>query len=214
MIESREGRLPVISESELIGRAQSGDSDAFCQLARHYERRIYLLALHYCRDPHDAEDLSQEVWLKAYRNIAGFRGDASFYTWLRQITINTFLNHRRAASVFGKKVTTIESGGREMIEDMETLGGERRRDAEKEMGDKILVRRVMESLGELTAQQRLIFLLKHREGMTYEEIAESLNCSTGTVKKALFRAVSKLRKQLGVEAGAADCAPIAAGESC
>ncbi len=203
-----------MSESELIGRAQRGDSEAFCQLASRYQRRIYLLALHYCRDPHDAEDLSQEAWLKAYCNIAGFRGEASFYTWLRQITINTFLSHRRAVSMFGRKATRSETDGRETIEDLDALAVGQNRDAEKEMSDKILARKVMESLGELTAQQRLIFLLKHREGMTYEEIARSLDCSTGTVKKALFRAVSKLRKQLGVEAGAADCAPLAAGESC
>lgn len=206
--------MPLISESELIGRAQSGDSDAFCQMAKRYERRIYLLALHYCRDPHDAEDLSQEVWLKAYRNISGFRGEASFYTWLRQITINTFLNHRRSYSLFGKRTGRSETGGREMIEELDTLADGQNKDVEKEMSDKILARKVMESLGELTAQQRLIFLLKHREGMTYEEIAESLDCSTGTVKKALFRAVSKLRQELGVDAGAQARSPLAAGERC
>ena len=82
----------MTSETELIRLAQSGDSDAFCRLARRYERRIYSLALYYCRSTHDAEDLSQEAWLKAYRNIQSFRGEASFYTWLRQITINAFLN--------------------------------------------------------------------------------------------------------------------------
>lgn len=72
------------------------------------------------------------------------------------------------------------------------------RDMEETVGNRILVERVMQALGELTSQQRLIFLLKHREGMTYEEIARSLGCSTGTVKKSLFRAVMKLRERLGV----------------
>src|SRR5260370_32272356 len=85
--------LPVTgTEAELIARAQSADTDAFCQLASRYKRRIYSLALHYCHDPHDAEDLSQEVWLKAYQAIVTFRGEASFYTWIRKITINCFLN--------------------------------------------------------------------------------------------------------------------------
>jgi RNA polymerase sigma factor (sigma-70 family) len=85
----------VIQEDKLIERAQEGDQEAFCLLARSYQRRIYALALHYTRDPHEAEDLSQEVWLKAYRAIGGFRGEAGFYTWLRRITVNTFLNHQR-----------------------------------------------------------------------------------------------------------------------
>ena len=81
------------NENDLIRRAQADDANAFCSLAERYARRIYLLALHYCRNAQDAEDLSQEVWLKAYQALAGFRSDSSFYTWLRRITINAFLNH-------------------------------------------------------------------------------------------------------------------------
>ena len=86
----------MINENELIAHAQSGDREAFCELARGYQRRIYALALHHTRDPQDAEDLSQDVWLKAYREIDSFKGEASFYTWLRQITINTLLNQQRS----------------------------------------------------------------------------------------------------------------------
>jgi RNA polymerase sigma factor (sigma-70 family) len=84
------------NESELISQAREGDTDAFCRLAERYQRRIYALAAHYCQDAHDAEDLSQEVWLRAYKAIHGFRAESSFYTWLRQITINCFLNDRRS----------------------------------------------------------------------------------------------------------------------
>ena len=88
------------------------------------------------------------------------------------------------------------------------------RDAEGDMHAKILLERVLLALGELTPQQRLIFLLKHREGMTYEEIAQAFGCSTGTIKKALFRAIVKLRQRLGVEAAAAtEYEPCAAGEN-
>ena len=83
------------SENELIQRAQQGDREAFCTLTRAYQRRVYALALQYTRNPMDAEDLSQEVWLKAYRALDSFRGDASFYTWLRQIAINTLMNQQR-----------------------------------------------------------------------------------------------------------------------
>src|SRR5689334_302570 len=84
-------------DTDLIKRAQAEDIDAFCRLAERYARRIYLLASHYCRNAQDAEDLSQEVWLKAYQALGSFRFDASFYTWLRRITINAFLNHRRSS---------------------------------------------------------------------------------------------------------------------
>ena len=84
------------SDIDLIKRAQADDIDAFCLLAERYARRIYLLAFHYCRNAQDAEDLSQEVWLKAYQALRTFRSDSSFYTWLRRITINAFLNHRRS----------------------------------------------------------------------------------------------------------------------
>ncbi len=205
--------ISVSTENELIGRAQAGDTEAFCTLARSYQRRIYSLALHYCRDSHDAEDLSQEVWLKAYRAIAKFRGDASFYTWLRQITINSFLNHRRETTFMtGHQRTQVR------MEELDAVATEhdvpalhRSHEIEESLQKKMLVEKVMRALGELTPQQRLIFLLKHREGMTCEAISEVFGCSTGTVKKSLFRAVSKLRRHLGVDLEAAECAPLPGG---
>ena len=197
------------SESELIGRAQAGDAEAFSTLARAYERRLYVLALHHARDRHDAEDLSQEVWLKAFRAIKSFRGESSFYTWLRQIMINTFLNERRTPRYGGAQVVELdawEASRRDATHNSGSLPA-RSRGLEETVEQQFLVTRVLDALGELTAQQRLIFLLKHHEGMTYEEIAESLGCSTGTTKKALFRAVLKLREQLGVEVEAARYEP-------
>lgn len=188
------------SENELIQRAQSGEREAFCLLARGYERRIYSLALHYCRNPHDAEDLSQEVWLKAFRAIKNFRGESSFYTWLRQITVNTFLNHRRAMTVMvGDERKAIKMGELVSADELNLLPPERAHNLEQDLHRKMLVEQVMHALEELTPQQRLIFLLKHREGMTYEEISEACGCSVGTIKKSLFRAVAKLREHLGLD---------------
>lgn len=201
------------SESELIGRAQRGDAEAFSTLARAYERRIYVLALHHARNAADAEDISQEVWLKAFRAIKSFRGESSFYTWLRQITINTFLNERRTPRYGGAQVVELDAwevsrreGGHGNSSGGSSLHA-RPRGLEETVEQQFLVTRVLDALGDLTAQQRLIFLLKHHEGMTYEEISASLGCSTGTTKKALFRAVLKLREQLGVEVEAAECEP-------
>jgi RNA polymerase sigma-70 factor, ECF subfamily len=186
-------------EDELIRRAQSADTEAFCLLAKGYERRIYLLAFHYCHNPQDAEDLSQEVWLKVYQALGTFRGESSFYTWLRKITINCFLNHQRARRYNwrGEKTDiqlltddSIESDIRVASTNSETI-----------LHNRILAERVMQALSELTPPQRLIFLLKHHEGMTYEEIARAVGCSTGTVKKSVSRAVGKLREHLDIDVG-------------
>jgi RNA polymerase sigma-70 factor (ECF subfamily) len=185
-------------EDELILRAKSADTEAFCLLAKGYERRIYLLAFHYCHNPQDAEDLSQEVWLKAYQALGSFRGESTFYTWLRKITINCFLNHQRAGrySWRGQK-TDVQLLAVDSIESDERIASSS--NSETTLHNRILAERVMQALSELTPPQRLIFLLKHHEGMTYEEIAKAVGCSTGTAKKSVSRAVRKLREHLDIE---------------
>jgi RNA polymerase sigma-70 factor (ECF subfamily) len=185
-------------EDELIKRAQSADMDAFCLLAKGYERRIYLLALNYCHNRQDAEDLSQEVWLKAYQALGTFRNESTFYTWLRRITINCFLNHRRARRYSWRGETTdIAISGMDAMEDAERVAPAST--SETTLHNRILAKKVMQALSELTPPQRLIFLLKHHEGMTYEEIAKEVGCSTGTAKKSVYRAVRKLRQHLNVD---------------
>lgn len=175
------------SEQELIRLAQTGDSDAFCLLAEAYERRIYSLAFHFCRDRQDAEDLSQEVWLKAYSAVVSFRFESSFYTWLRKIAINCFLNSRRAAA-------SRYQSREQVSEDSPNAQSAR---WETSLHNQLVIDRVMQALSDVTEQQRLIFLLKHQEGMTYEEISRSLGCSVGTVKKSVARTLEKLRERLG-----------------
>ncbi|MGH9871629.1 MAG: RNA polymerase sigma factor [Pyrinomonadaceae bacterium] len=184
------------SEAELIRQAQAGDTDAFCLLAQAYERRIYSLAFHYSRERQDAEDLSQEVWLKAYAAISTFRYESNFYTWLRQITINCFLNHRRAKSVRWHS-QIVDSASAENYAAQDDAGSSAR-GLETTLQNQLVVERVMQALAGVTPQQRLIFLLKHQEGMTYEEISKELGCSPGTVKKSVSRTIAKLREKLGV----------------
>ena len=180
------------SDTDLIRRAQADDIDAFCLLAQRYARRIHLLAFHYCRNAQDAEDLSQEVWLKAYKALRSFRSDSSFYTWLRRITINAFLNHRRS-SLFRRRgeTTTVQL----VPIDSET-SLESRSTSPENIYNRLLFESVIDALAELTPSQRLAFLLRHYEGMSYEEIANAMNCSTGTVKKGVSRAIVKLRARL------------------
>ncbi len=168
-------------EINLIRRAQTGDDAAFCALVEIHARRVHRLAWRFCRNAADAEDLSQEVWLKAHKSLKSFRFEAQFYTWLRQILVRTFLSYK-------SKVQTAEINESDFAEN----------DFAETASRKILADRVRVALAEMTAQQRLIFLLKHEEGMTYEEIAALLDCSSGTIKKSLFRTVKKLRQLLGV----------------
>lgn len=182
----------------LIRSAQAKDLDAFCLLAERYARRIYLLAFHYCRNAQDAEDLSQEVWLKAYQALETFRFDSSFYTWLRRITINTFLNHRRS--------TFFRRGGQTTAVQLLQLDTELPAPSESHSSspeniyNKLLFENVVSALSELTPAQRLAFLLRHYEGMSYDEIASAMNCSPGTAKKGVWRAIGKLRARLSPEA--------------
>ena len=203
----------MTSEDELIRRAQEGDLEAFCRLAKNYERRVYTLALHYCRRPEDAEDLSQEVWLKAFKSLKGFRFESGFYTWLRRITINSFLNSRRAMTMTRdeEKTTVRLDSLEELVEESALTSGLTSGDAENGFHRKIMAERVMRALGELTENQRLIFLLKHREGMTCQEIADVFGCSVGSVKKSLFRSLEKLRASFGIGAESGDKRPLIAG---
>ena len=180
------------NETDLIRRAQADDANAFCSLAERYARRIYLLAFHYCRNTQDAEDLSQEVWLRAYQALAGFRADSSFYTWLRRITINAFLNHQRSSTFRHQGQTTIV----ELIDSDSETAYESRSASAETVYTKVLFETVMTALGELTPSQRLMFLLRHYEGMSYDEIAAAMSCSSGTVKKGVSRAIAKLRVKL------------------
>lgn len=193
------------SEPELIKRAQSADTDAFCQLAGRYERRIYSLALHYCHDRQDAEDLSQEVWLRAYQAIRTFRGESGFYTWIRRITINCFLNRERANFMRWRGFLGEKPGDDEnklpQVPSVETT-----------LHNRILFAKVMQALSQLTPRQRLIFVLKHHEGMTYEEIAAAVGCSPGTAKKAVSRALAKLREHLHADVQTNEYVACAASE--
>ena len=186
------------SDADLIKRAQLRDLDAFCVLAERYARRIHRLASHYCQNAQDAEDLSQEVWLKAYQAVQTFRFDSSFYTWLRRITINTFLNNHRSNFFRRRGQTTAVQLLQIDSDNSGELVGSSSASPEN-IYNKLLFESVVNALAELTPSQRLAFLLRHYEGMSYEEIATAMNCSTGTVKKGVWRAVTKLRARLSQE---------------
>jgi RNA polymerase sigma-70 factor, ECF subfamily len=168
-------------EQALIAEAQRGSRDAFCELAEAYVRRIHTLAFHFTGNAAEAEDLSQEAWLRAFRQVSRFRGGSSFYTWMRRIAVNTFLDSRKSA--FWKRSAPIDEA--------------REATYEMAMETRLLLREVWSHLDCLSPAERMTVLLRYLEGLTIEEIAAARATSAGTVKKLLNRAVTKLRNRLG-----------------
>ena len=174
--------MTVPTETELIARAKRGDVDAFCLLVSSHRRSMYSLALRLCGNHHDAEDLSQEVFLNAYRALDRFRGDSSFHTWLRRITVNSFLNHKRKKELLSATYNTEGEGF--------PIAG-----SDRTAFNNVMVQQVLQYLEEFPARQRLMFVMKHQEGLTYEEVADYCGTSVGTVKQTVFRVVEKLRQK-------------------
>lgn len=182
-------RITPAEEAELIARAQKGDADAFCQLAACHQRNLYVLALKYSGNHHDAEDLTQDVMLNAYRAIHQFKGLSSFRTWLSRIMVNSFLNQKR-------KSDPLASSDWQEAETVPLLA----RTSERNVNDGLVMQQILRLLQAVPERQRLMFLMKHQEGMTCEEIAEIMGTSVGTVKKTLFRVVDRLRQHFSAPA--------------
>jgi len=168
------------AETELIARSIRGDVDAFCLLVSSHRRAMHALALRFCGNHHDAEDLSQEVFLNAYRAIGRFRGESSFNTWLRRIMVNTFVSHKRRKQL--PRAADFSEGAAFPIAR-----------SERTAFNNVMVQQVMRQLEKVPVRQRLMFVMKYQEGLTCEEIACYFGTTAGTVKKTLFRVVEKLR---------------------
>ena len=196
-------RISPAEEAELIARAQTGDVEAFCALAANHQRSLYLLALKYSGNHHDAEDLTQEVMLNAYKAIQQFRGLSSFHTWLARIMVNCFLNHKRKSDPLAapQRQDTTEEALEATFYSART-----HHHSEGTVHSRLIMQQVIELLRSVPERQRLMFLMKHQEGMTCEEIARTMGTSVGTVKKTLFRVVDRLRQHFAAPAAAARAA--------
>ena len=165
--------------------------EAFCKLAASHQRSLYILALKYSGNHHDAEDLTQEVMLNAYRSIRQFKGISSLHTWLARIMVNSFLNQKR-------KNDPLSSDHHKTTEeyfDACLSVSKLMRTSERTVHAGLLMQQILDTLQSVPERQRLIFLMKHQEGMTCEEIAGTLGIAVGTVKKTLFRVVDRLRQR-------------------
>ena len=184
-------------EMELIREAQAGSRAAFDALVRQYEQQVLRLALHLTGSEHDAEDIHQEAFLKAYRNIGNFRFECSFYTWIYRIVTNLCLDQmrRRKTRREDNAIVADHAGGE--IDLMASVSDERSfSNPGKELDRKQLGEKIQGALGTLTPRERMVFELKHYQGLRLRTIGEMLNTTEDTAKNTLFRATKKLRAQL------------------
>jgi RNA polymerase sigma-70 factor, ECF subfamily len=185
------------SENELIREAQQGSRAAFDALVRQYDQPVLRLALHLTQSEQDAEDIHQEAFLKAYRYLGNFRFECSFYTWIYRIVTNLCLDLlRRRKSRREDQAVMIDSSGEEM--DLLSNVSDERASAnpDRELSRKFLGQRIMSALEQLTPRERMVFELKHYQGLRLRTIGEMLNTTEETAKNTLFRATRKLRANL------------------
>jgi len=173
-------------DQQLVERAQSGDKHAFELLVAKYQRRLGRLISRFVRDAAEAEDVTQDAFIKAYRALPAFRGDSAFYTWLYRIGINTAKNHLLALGRRAPTTTEFDSEEAEGFEDAALL--HEVSTPENELMSKQVVDVVNSSLQQLPDDLRVALTLREIEGLSYEEIAAVMNCPVGTVRSRIFRA--------------------------
>ncbi len=182
--------------SELVHRAKEGDDEAFGMLVEQYQDKIYGYVSRMLHDPEEAEDVAQEVFIRAYQNLAGFREAASFPTWLYRIATNLAIDAARSRkSRWGETVSLDEPAETDAGEISRQLPGDRRGTV-SQVESSHLQQIVAEAIAQLSAKLRTVIMLYDIEGLSYEEIAQVLGCPVGTVKSRLFNARSQLRDKL------------------
>ena len=182
------------TDAELVVRGRSGDRTALQMLAERYQRRVLGVVIGMVRNPEDAREVVQETFVRAFRNLGGFKGDSSFYTWLYRIAVNLAIDlqrreSKRSSIEFDETQppgqATLAMGGKTSGEDPFQAVQNR------ELGGKIF-----EAIDDLTPDHRAVILLREIDGLSYEEISQVLQCSLGTVMSRLHYARKKLQAKL------------------
>ena len=178
------------ADADLISRAAGGDPSAFQALVERHRSMVYRVAYQFAGNHHDAEDIAQDVFIKVYRSLDRFRQDAQLTSWMYRIVMNACIDHRRRqrsaiAAPFG------DEAEQRMLNTPEHTPGPEDRAYAGELGQ------VLESeIGRLPSGQRVVFVMRHHQGMKLCEIADALGLAEGTVKRQLHAAVHRLRQAL------------------
>lgn len=189
--------LSRVEDSDLIRSAQRGDRAAFEALVRQYDHAVLRLALHLTGSEADAQDIYQEAFLKAYRHLGNFRFECSFYTWIYRIVTNLCLDHlRRRKTRKEDSGTVVDSEGEEFSVIDQHADDRSGANPERDLMRRELGTTIGTALEKLTPRERMVFELKHYQGLKLRTIGEMLNTTEETAKNTLFRATQKLRTQL------------------
>ena len=180
-------------DEDLVLRVQQGDKSAFDFLVIKYQHKIIQLVNRYVKDPSEAQDVAQEAFIKAYRALGNFRGDSAFYTWLYRIAINTAKNYlvsrSRRSSDYQVDVQDAEA-----IENAPQLQG--METPERLLLNQEIIDTIKTAIDKLPEEMRTAIILREFEGMSYEEIAEAMDCPVGTVRSRIFRAREAIDNKL------------------
>jgi RNA polymerase sigma-70 factor (ECF subfamily) len=179
------GMAPVVTERELVGACQRGDRDAFRALFEAYKNKVYSIAYRFAGDEAAAMDIAQDTFVKLFSVIRDFRGDSSFDTWIYRMVVNSCLDHRRRGwrllPLSDDFAVSLPEPARSSLDEL----------LRSEMGE-----RVRAAIDRLSPDLRIAIVLRYTEGLSYDEIAEVLGCSVGTVASRLNRAHKKLERWL------------------
>jgi len=183
---------------DLVQKAGKGDKEAFRELVERYQRRVLAVVVGMLHDREAALEVTQETFIKAYRSIDGFKGDASFYTWIYRIAVNLAIDYQRRE--WRKPILESGRGGEDEARTEDPIERARSEDPGADpflaAKDAELRRRLREAIDELTPDHKAVILLRELEGLSYEEISRVMQCSKGTVMSRLHYARKKLQARL------------------
>lgn len=177
---------------DLVHQAAAGDHAAFHLLVERHRTMVYRVAYQFARDHHDAEDITQEVFIKVYKSLDKFRQDAQLTSWMYRIAMNACIDHKRRQSSAGAAPFGEEAEFK-MLNTPEEAPGPEDRAYAGELGEVL-----EQEIQRLPPGQRVVFIMRHHQGLKLGEIAESLGLAEGTVKRQLHAAVHRLRQALTV----------------
>src|SRR5258707_2499316 len=192
------GAVARVSQVDsLIRAAQNGDQDAFEQLVRTYDQSVLRLAMNLLRSPEDARDVYQEAFLRVFRNLHSFRFDCSFHTWLYRIVTNICLDQLRKRKVRKEESATVETS-EGPVDRMDSFEEEAAHaDPERSLWNRQLRAKIDHELKDLTPRERMVFELRHYQGLRLGSIGDILGTTEEAAKNCLFRATQKMRAVLG-----------------
>ena len=186
-------------DAELVARVQRDDRQAFDLLVLKYQRKIMRLLSRMIRDPAEIEDVAQEAFIKAYRALPQFRGESAFYTWLYRIAINTARNWLAVNKRRPSNSLVHENEDGETFDETDNLTDSST--PESELASRQIAQTVNKAIEDLPEELRNAIVMREIDGMSYEDIAQSMNCPIGTVRSRIFRAreaiATRLRPMLG-----------------